>query len=312
MIEPTKITNNFIEISVVIINFNSSQYSIECVKSIKVHSSRELNYEIIVVDNNSAQKDFESLKKGVQALNYKEVYIYRNKINAGFGGGNMYGFKKARGKYIVFVNNDVQLKNDCFSILKKAIEAHSGLGVCGPTTITSADKILPTLDFFASPLKFFFGRKIFKLIRPRQYQQRRMKLDQITFGDFVSGSFMFLESEVFKKAGGFDENIFLYHEETDLCLRLKAQGYKAACVPEALCFHHHGASTQKSPRIKAELKRSLLYVIRKHYGFVNYKIIKTIMQLKFAFKSIFSSKYKYLLHQISQPIDLNTSTKVTE
>ncbi len=117
---------------------------------------------------------------------------------------------------------------------------------------------------------------------------------------------MFLKSDVFQKAGCFDTNIFLYHEETDLCKRLNTLGLKAACIPEAICFHHHGASTVKSIRIKVELKRSLLYVIRKHYGFFNYKIIKSVLQLKFAFKSIFSSRYRFLLKEISKGANVLT------
>ena len=299
-------------VSVVIINYNSSDYTVDCIKSIRKYTSNHSDYEVIVVDNNSEIQDFNSLKKDIEDLNYDNVSLYRNPINAGFGGGNMFGFEHAKGKYIAFVNNDVEFKNDCISLLKDALVKQNDIGVCGPTTLTENDKILPTLDFYASPLKFFFGRKVFKFIKPELYKNRKTKLDQITYGDFVSGSFMFLASEVFNKAGGFDKNIFLYHEETDLCKRLSKLGLKAACVPEALCFHHHGASTEKSSRIKAELKRSLLYVIRKHYGASNYKIIKLILQFKFAIKSLFSSKYVYLLKQISQPITLEKSTKVTE
>lgn len=294
------IPDKLIQISAVIINYNSSHYTIECVKSIHYQTSKSLNYEIIIVDNDSAKEDFKILKKGIESLKCQNVHLYRNSINAGFGGGNMFGFKHAKGKYVAFVNNDVELKNDCFSILKDAIEKYDNIGVCGPTTFTDGEKILPTLDFYASPLKFFFGRKIFKIIRPKLYKQRKTRLEKITYGDFVSGSFMFLKSDVFQKAGCFDTNIFLYHEETDLCKRLNTLGLKAACIPEAICFHHHGASTVKSIRIKAELKRSLLYVIRKHYGFFNYKIIKSVLQLKFAFKSIFSSRYRFLLKEISK------------
>lgn len=300
------------DISVIIINFNSSQYTEECIKSIIVKTSSALDYEIIVVDNDSSQSDFKKLKDSCSTIDFQNLSLYRNSINAGFGGGNMYGFRKAKGKYLAFINNDVVLKNDCLSILKSTYETKDKVGICGPTTFTDNQQILPTLDFYASPLKFFFGRKIFRIIKPNLYHQRHQKLNQITFGDFVSGSFMFIESEIFKSVGGFDENIFLYHEETDLCRRLNKIGLSAALIPKAECFHHHGASTEKSLRIKTELKKSLLYILRKHHGFLMYKVAQTFMVFKYFFKSRFSPKYKYLLKHISKPIKLNQSTKVTD
>lgn len=301
-----------VDISVIIINFNSSQYTFECVKSIIKKTSVNLNYEIIVVDNKSNDLDFKELKVNCSQVNFEALYVYRNPVNAGFGGGNMFGYRKSKGKYLAFINNDVLLINDCLNILKKDYENNTEIGVCGPTTYTENNKILATLDFYASPLKFFFGRKIFKYLRPKLYKNRHKKLDKITFGDFVSGSFMFITRETFKNINGFDENIFLYHEETDLCKRLNKLGLKAALIPHAECFHHHGASTEKSIRIKTELKRSLLYVIRKHHGFFLYKIIHINMILKYVFKSIFAAKYRFLLTHISKGVKLNHTTQVID
>lgn len=300
------------DISVIIINFNSSQYTEGCLKSIIEKTSSALDYEIIVVDNDSEETDFNRLRDFCSSINFKHLKLYRNSINAGFGGGNMYGFKKAIGKFVAFINNDVVLINDCLSILKNKYQTLDKIGVCGPTTYTNNNKILPTLDFYASPLKFFCGRKIFRIFRPKLYHQRHKKLNEITLGDFVSGSFMFLDSEIFKSVGGFDENIFLYHEETDLCRRLNKINLFAALIPQAECFHYHGASTKKSIRIKTELKKSLLYVIRKHHRFLIYKLIQSFMVLKYFFKSRFSPKYKILLKHIKNPVKLNHSTKVTD
>ncbi|RRO21914.1 glycosyltransferase family 2 protein [Flavobacteriaceae bacterium 14752] len=301
-----------VDISVIIINFNSSQYTIECVKSIISHTSASLNYEIIVVDNKSSNLDFDKLKGICAELNFESLYIYRNSVNAGFGGGNMFGYRQSKGKYLAFINNDVLLNNDCLRLLKVEYNNNAKIGICGPTTYTDGGKILPTLDFFASPLKYFFGRKFFKLTRPKLFHNRHQKLNKISFGDFVSGSFLFINREIFNSLGGFDENIFLYHEETDLCKRLKKLGLGAAIIPQAECFHHHGASTKKSIRIKTELKRSLLYIMRKHYGFLMYKIIHINMMFKYFFKSRFNSKYKFLFNHISKGMKLKQSTQVID
>lgn len=298
-----------IDISVILINYNSASYSIQCIASIYAKTNNSINFEVIVVDNKSEKEDFLQLKKYCDTVNFKNLSLLANAENSGFGSGNMYGFKKATGTYIAFVNNDVLFKNDCLNILSTALDLHSHIGICGPTTYTEKGEILPTLDFFASPLKVLLGRKIFKYTRPKDYQKRKTKLKEITAGDFVSGSFMMIKKEHFLKAGGFDTNIFLYHEETDLCKRLKKLHLIAACIPQAECLHYHGASTQKSVKIKAELKRSLLYVMKKHYGNFTYSYLRLYFILTYSLKALVKPKYKYLLQQIKRPVSLQESTK---
>jgi GT2 family glycosyltransferase len=281
----------------------------QCIASIYEKTNSSINFEVIVVDNKSEHEDFAQLKKYCDTVNFKNLSLIANVENSGFGGGNMHGFKKATGNYIAFVNNDVLFKNDCLNILSTALDIHPHIGICGPTTYKENGEILPTLDFFTSPLKVLLGRKIFKYTRPKDYQNRKTKLKEITAGDFVSGSFMMIKKEHFLKAGGFDTNIFLYHEETDLCKRLKKLHLIAACIPQAECLHYHGASTPKSIKIKAELKRSLLYVIKKHYGDFTYHYLRLYFIVTYSLKTIVKTKYKYLLQQIKRPVSLQKSTK---
>ena len=298
-----------VEISVILINFNSSNYTIQCIDSIYKKTSKDIDFEIIIVDNKSDADDYLNLKSHCESLSLSNLHLHLNSENSGFGGGNMFGFNKTKSQFVAFVNNDVLFKNDCLSILSNTLKSNSEIGVCAPTTYTNDGKILPTLDFFASPIKVLFGRKVYKYLRPKEYKDRNLKLDKPTKGDFVSGSFMMLTSENFKKVGGFDTNIFLYHEETDLCKRLQKSNLDAICEPKAECIHYHGASTPKSIQIKAELKRSLLYVIKKHDGNLSYILIHFYLVCKYSIKTSVKSKYIYLIKQLLRPIHLNSSTK---
>lgn len=298
-----------IDVSVILINYNSSTYTIQCIQSIFENTSEKINYEIIIVDNKSKKEDFLKLKKYCTSLKSSKLLLVPNSKNSGFGGGNMVGFNLAKGNYIAFVNNDVIFKNDCLSIILDTLSTNKNVGVCGPTTYTENGQILPTLDFFTSPLKVILGRNVFKFIRPKAYKQRKTKLTEITAGDFVSGSFMMLKKNIFIEAGGFDTNIFLYHEETDLCKRLKKLNLIAVCQPKAECIHFHGASTQKSVKIKAELKRSLLYVIKKHYGNLAYSCVRFYLIVSYSIKIIVKPKYVYILKQLLRPVSLDQSTK---
>ena len=109
---------------------------------------------------------------------------------------------------------------------------------------------------------------------------------------------MFLKTEDFIKVGGFDTQIFLYYEETDLCIRLSKIGKNAFLVPKAEFIHYHGASTEKSLAIKKELKISLLYVMKKHYGTWGYQSVRMFLILKYGLSSLVKSKNRPILSLI--------------
>ena len=107
-----------INISIVILNFNSHEFTINCLKSIELSIDKYLEFEIIVVDNGSNISDFKLLNQKIEKNSYKQnIKVLRNKTNLGFGGGNMIGAKESIGKYIAFINNDTLLLNNCFNIL---------------------------------------------------------------------------------------------------------------------------------------------------------------------------------------------------
>lgn len=279
------------DLGIVLINYNSAAYTLNCIASIIEHTSPSIKMQIIVVDNASQAKDFDRLKTGFEAIEYPNLKLVESKINTGFGGGNMLGYQYIDANYVAFINNDSILKNDCLGILKKFLEQHPEAGICGPKAFLENGKLLPTLDHFSSVGKVIFKRRTLELINPKKYPDRTKAYTKPTRGQFISGSFMMLRTEDFNAIGGFDTNIFLYHEETDLCKRLQRIGKFAYLVPEAMFIHYHGVSTQPSIGIKQELKLSLMYVVRKHYGFLHWAILLVYFQISYLFKSLFKPKY---------------------
>lgn len=298
-----------LDLTIVIINYNTSNYTIKCVESIFEHTSTKLNYDIKVVDNHSKKEDVNQLESYIKEINNPKITLLKNHINVGFGGGNMIGCQFSEAKYYAFVNNDSLLLNDCFSIVLNQMESNNEYGICGPQSFKEDGKMLPTLDHYSSPLKELFGRYFLEKINPTKYPNRKIEYQQPKKGQFVSGSFMVVKSEDFWNVGGFDTNIFLYHEETDLCIRLAKIKKYAYLIPEAKFIHFHGASTPKSIEIKTELKISLLYVIRKHYGYVNYRLILLFLQIKYFIKSLRKPKYWCLFKILFRGGRLNDSLK---
>lgn len=298
-----------LDLSIVIINYNTSNYTIKCIESIFEHTSKELNYNIKIVDNHSKKEDVYKLENYLKELNSPIISFLKNHINVGFGGGNMIGCQFSDATYYAFVNNDSLLLNDCFSIIINEMKQNEEYGICGPQSFKENGTMLPTLDHFSSPLKELFGRYFLEKINPIKYPNRKIEYKEPKRGQFVSGSFMVVKSEDFWNVGGFDTNIFLYHEETDLCIRLAKIKKYAYLIPDAKFIHFHGASTPKSIQIKTELKISLLYVIRKHYGYINYRIILLFLQFKYFVKSIRKPKYWYLFKILFSGGRLNDSLK---
>lgn len=306
------IENKKFEVAVIIINYNTSDYTQKCIESIFEKTSKNLNFQIVVIDNCSKKSDYILLESFVANLNSYKIQLIRNKINVGFGAGNMLGVHYSNANYLAFVNNDSYVTNDCLSIIIDAMKKDSKMGICGPLAHTENGKLLPTIDHFASPTREILGRKFLEFINPKKYPNRKKIYTQPKQADFVSGSFMVVKTDDFNEIGGFDTNIFLYYEETDLCKRLAKISKFAYLIPEAHFIHYHGISTPKSIAIKIELKISLLYVIRKHYGYLSFKFLLTYLQIQYLIKSIFKPKYWKLFYVLLIGAPISKSLKLKQ
>ena len=299
------------DIATIIINYNSSKFTKECIDSIIDKTAASLNFQIIIVDNCSKKEDFLSLEQFCKKHPFKNLQLIKSKINTGFGGGNMMGYTVANAKYVAFLNNDTLFLNDCLSILKTAIEKDEAIAMVGGQSFTEKGKRMIAFDHFASIKKELFGRDFLEKINPKKYPERKLEYRNPLQVNYVQGSFMFTRTTDFNAIGGFDTNIFLYYEETDLCMRLEKIGKSCFLIPEAQYVHYHGASTTQSITIKAELKISLLYIIRKHYGYVAFWFLLNYLRINYIFSTIFKPKYWYLLKVLlaGAPISKSLKTK---
>ena len=299
------------DIATIIINYNSSKLTQECIDSIVEKTAANLNYQIIVVDNCSQIADYKLLEEFCESHSFKNLKLVRSKINTGFGGGNMSGYHYANAKYIAFVNNDTLFLNDCFSILKTAIEKDNSIAMVGGQSFTETGKKMVSFDHFASISKELFGRDFLEKINPKKYPQRKLEYRNPLKVNYVQGSFMFTRTQDFNEVGGFDTNLFLYYEESDLCMRLEKIRKSCYLIPEAQYVHYHGASTPKNVTIKTELKISLLYIIRKHHGYFSYWFLLNYLRINYTISTIFKPKYWYLLKVLlaGAPVSKSLKTK---
>jgi len=301
------------DIAIIIINYNSSEFTIKCVESVINHTDSSLKYEIIVVDNASKSEDYISLQTAIKQLNTEVVTLHRSRFNTGFGGGNMHGVQFANSKYYLFLNNDTLMINDPIKQCYDFMESTANAAVCGPQIENEHGVKQLSFDHFSSFGREVFGKKFIEIVY--QKPKRRKTYNNPLVVDYVNGSFMFFRAQDFDAVGGFDTNIFLYFEESDVCYRLKKKSRKTYFIPTASYMHYQGQSINKTKMpiaIKIELKTSMFYVIRKNLGYLHYQVLRLAFIIRYGLTSIIKPKYFKLFYRILIGLPLGKSLKQSQ
>lgn len=273
------------DVAIILINYNSSKYTVECIRSIEKTVSDDISYGIVVIDNASEVDDYKNLNNSISDTD-KHIQCYRSKINLGFSAGNMMGIQNIDAEYYFLLNNDCVLQNDCIGILHRFCKKKPQVALCSPQLINADGAPQPCINHFPSLKTKIFGSGILNLLYGERHISRKSIYKNPVQVDVVSGSQMFIRAKHLFEIGGLDTTFFLYCEEEDLAIRFFNAGYKTYLVPQAKNFHAGSASTIKSLSIKKEFYISFLYFYRKHYGYISTVLIKIILCLKLIRKSL--------------------------
>lgn len=236
------------EVSFILVNTNTNDLLKECLTAIYKHTgthSPDFLFEVIVVDNNSTENPQHILN-----TLFPKVKLIRRTINKGFGAANNQAIPFAKGKYIFFLNADAFLLNDAAAILANKMNdpAHANLAFCGGELLDAANHPnqcfgnFPTIlsAISACGLKFFYPNYYRKhlSVGVANYDQLPKKVD------YISGAALMTRRELVEKYGGFDDDFFLFFEETEWAWRLNKLGYYSMVFPEAKIIHLEGGSTE--------------------------------------------------------------------
>lgn len=252
-------------LSIVLVNYNTGEYLDKCLNSIESKISN-LEYEVIVVDNNSTENYIKFLP-----VKYSRFHFHFLTTNKGFGAGCNYGVSKSRGKYILFLNPDVEILDSSLKKLIDFMDENENTGACSGLTVDEENKISYCYNFFPD-LKWNFKqatgiglmKTIYQLTNARSIRENR-----IFEVDWFHGAFLIVKKTVFKSINGFDEKIFLYYEDTDLQKRIKELGYKIFCLPMVKVSHFTQGSVRSEQGRKLyyfHINMGNLYYINKHFN----------------------------------------------
>lgn len=227
------------DVSVIIVNYNTIHYIKDCIRSIK-ECTNGIDYEIIVVDNASPNDDVNSFHN-----EFPEITLIRSIENLGFGRANNLGAQNAKGRNLFFLNPDTKLISNAIKILSDFLENHSDIGACGGNLYDKDN--LPTLSFsrlmpsLKSDLDYLFLNIYSKLKYGKLYYFNKSDRP-INIKGNISGADLMMRRNLFIKLEGFDKDYFMYYEETDLIFRLRKLGYKTFIIPNAKIIHYEGKS----------------------------------------------------------------------
>lgn len=290
MMELVQTDMSKIKVSFITINYNSSKYTLELVDSIQKYS--KISYEIIVIDNNSIQDDYINLVDSLSA--FDNIKIIRNKINSGFASGNMLGVNFASGKYYFFINNDTKLLNNCADIMVHYLNENIEISVATAKVYDQNGNFSSSYKLFPSLPKELFGNSVARKISKKKFPSNKIKLNQPTLVEVISGSCMFFRATDFCEIGGFDTTFFLYCEEEDICKRIWDNGGKVAFLPDAKIFHESGGSTKQSISILKEYYISYKHLVFKHFNFFE-SFVLIFLQIFKLFRRSLTRKNGYKL-----------------
>ena len=243
-------------LSIIIINYNSLDHLNKNLDSIYNSDLNDLKYEIIVVDNNSI------VKPSKDALFKFNVNLFLLDKNIGYSKALNYGINKSIGSHLLALNPDVVLKHDTIKTLYNYY-INNNIGVIG-------SKILNMDGTFqlSSRREFPYIKNILPLIinSRKKYNYLDFNINIAKEVDTVSGCCMLFSRKIYDKVNGFDEQFFLYFEDTDFCLRVKKKGYKVLYYPKSEAFHYKYGSRNINNYlfIKFEFYKSFIRFTKKH------------------------------------------------
>ncbi len=234
-----------IDVSVIIVNYNSFHLLNECLDSLFLFN-KEIQLDVIVVDNNSTEGNVELITS-----KYSTVKLIKNDKNIGFAAANNLALMMVKSKYTLFLNNDTVFKDNVIEkafAFAEAIKQPVFVG-CQLLNVdkTKQESVVEFPNLWNTITENIFLYKIFKRYSFfNKYYQNFYNYDNPVEVDVIKGAFMFCTTKVILELNGFDDRFFFYSEETDLCYRFKKSGGKVFFLPDVKLIHYGGESTDKN------------------------------------------------------------------
>jgi GT2 family glycosyltransferase len=252
------------DLSIVIVSWNTCSELRGCLLSILAAAPGSM--EVTVVDNASSDGSADMVEK-----EFAGVRLIRNKDNLGFAVGSNIGINASRGRYVMLLNPDSEVRPGAFSRLLDFADSRPDAGIIGIKVLNSDGSIQYSCRHFPTLMAGIFRNTILGHFFPRNVYIRDYLLaewdhSEVREVDWVSGAALVMRREFIEDVGLLDERFFMYCEDVDLGYRAMLEGWKVVYFPDAVVVHARAKSSDRTPnRMILEFHRSMYKFFRKHY-----------------------------------------------
>lgn len=292
------------ELSVIIVNYNVRFFLEQCLHSVE-KAIQNLNAEVFVVDNQSVDGSCAMVHES-----FPWVKLIENQENVGFSKANNQAIRLASGKYILLLNPDTVVEEDCFTKVIAFADAHPKTGGIGVKMIDGKGRFLPeSKRAFPTPAVSFF--KIFGLsaLFPHsktfaRYHLGHLDKDKNHEVEILAGAFMFLRKSVLDEIGLLDEQFFMYGEDIDLSYRILQAGYSNHYLADTTIIHYKGESTKKgSINYVKVFYQAMIIFAKKHFSAKNAGIYISLINFAIYFRASLALMSRFLRRIIPPALD---------
>jgi GT2 family glycosyltransferase len=266
-----------IQVSVVIINYNTYKLTCECIESI-IKYTDNIAYEIVLVDNASTETTITLFKE-----RFPTIKVVASERNLGFAGGNNLGIAAAEGEVILLLNSDTYLVDNAIAKSYNYLKEHPKAGVLSARLTyvqggnQSAAQRFPSVRYYLIELL-----RLQKLL-PKRVRQKLLLgafFDHsfTTEADWVWGTFFMFRRETLAKLPQekLNDDFFMYCEDIQWCWDIKKLGYEVHYFSDASVVHIMGGSSGKKNVLNTDNRKAFL---RKNYSPLHYKAIVLLEKL---------------------------------
>ena len=228
----------------------------QCILSVQ-RSTKSIDAEIIVIDNNSSDDSCEMIKSV-----FPEITFLENKVNVGFSKANNQAVKIAKGEYVCILNPDTAVAEDTFVKALSYAESVENLGALGVCLMDGTGSFLPeskrNLPTPKASLLKLFGSG-------NSYYANNISKDEAGEVAVLVGAFILLKRKVYNEVNGFDEDYFMYGEDIDFSYKITKAGYKNHYLGSVSILHYKGESTSKDAEYLDRFYGAMQIFYKKHF-----------------------------------------------
>ena len=269
-----------LKLSIVIVNYNVKHFLEQCLKSV-YQAIQNIEAEVFVVDNNSIDGSQDMVRSS-----FTDVKLIANSKNTGFSTANNQAIKESKGEYVLLLNPDTVVPENCFQALLEFAVKTPDLGGCGIPMYDGQGNYLPeSKRGLPTPEVAFYKMIGLNKLFPKskkfgKYHLGYLAPDQNHEVEILAGAFMLIRKKVLDKIGLLDETFFMYGEDIDLSYRITKAGWKNYYFAGSRIIHYKGESTKKlSTNYVKVFYKAMVIFAEKHYAGSNQKLFKLFINM---------------------------------